>query len=72
VLPQLERLVFADYEQHFSESVMLRMLESHWGTTPFIRRSNYDQARCGARVYAGAASQGTQEDHRDGRRGFQV
>ncbi|KAF7341220.1 hypothetical protein MVEN_01857400 [Mycena venus] len=37
VLPHLERLVLADYEQHFSESVMLGMLESRWGTTPFAR-----------------------------------
>jgi hypothetical protein len=35
VLPNLERLALCDREQHFSESVMLRMLESRWRKTPF-------------------------------------
>ncbi|KAJ7275831.1 hypothetical protein C8J57DRAFT_1505134 [Mycena rebaudengoi] len=35
VLPHLEQLVLVDREQHFSESSMLRMMESRWGTTPF-------------------------------------
>ncbi|KAJ7270388.1 hypothetical protein C8J57DRAFT_1605347 [Mycena rebaudengoi] len=36
VLPHLERLVLADHAQHFFESSMLRMMESRWGTTPFV------------------------------------
>jgi hypothetical protein len=35
VLPHLEQLVLVDCEQHFSESSMLCMMESRWGTTPF-------------------------------------
>jgi hypothetical protein len=37
VLPNLEKLALCDREQHFSESVMLRMLESRWQKTPFTR-----------------------------------
>ncbi|KAF8214832.1 hypothetical protein K438DRAFT_1749906 [Mycena galopus ATCC 62051] len=37
VLPNLEELVLCDRGQHFSESVMLRMVESRWETTPFAR-----------------------------------
>ncbi|KAJ6455020.1 hypothetical protein C8R45DRAFT_1188746 [Mycena sanguinolenta] len=37
VLPSLEYIMLADWEQKFSESVMLRMVESRWGPTPFAR-----------------------------------
>ncbi|KAJ6459216.1 hypothetical protein C8R45DRAFT_1081457 [Mycena sanguinolenta] len=37
VLPSLEYIMLADWEQKFSESDMLRMVESRWGPTPFAR-----------------------------------
>ncbi|KAF8135286.1 hypothetical protein K438DRAFT_1882765 [Mycena galopus ATCC 62051] len=45
VLPNLEYLRLAEWKQDFSETIMLRMLESRWGSTPFKEgevRTNLD------------------------------